>query len=73
MTLANVMTIDVVSCRATDDLEHAKRLMAQGRTSRLIGLDDEGRLAGVIGLSDVAKTGDASGTLREIATREAHA
>jgi CBS domain-containing protein len=71
--LANVMTIDVVSCRAADDVERAKELMAQNRKSRVICIDDEDRLAGVISLSDIAKTGDASGTLRAIAAREAHA
>jgi CBS domain-containing protein len=71
--LANVMTIEVVSCRATDDLDRAKELMARHRKSRVVCLDDQGRLAGVISLSDIAKTGDASRTLRAIATREAHA
>ena len=71
--LANVMTMDVISCQATDDVERAKDLMAGNHKSRLICLDDEARLAGVISLSDIAKTGDASGTLRAIAMREAHA
>src|SRR5437016_1315459 len=43
-----VMTREVVSCRPTDDLETAKRLMAQRRKSRIVCLDDEAQPVGVI-------------------------
>jgi hypothetical protein len=36
-------------------------------------LDGDGRLVGVISLSDIARCEDASHTLREIASREAYA
>jgi CBS domain-containing protein len=71
--IGEVMTEDVVCCQAADDVEKAQELMAKNQKSRIVCLDEQGRLAGVISLSDLAKNGDASRTLRQIAAREAHA
>jgi CBS domain-containing protein len=71
--LAEVMTNEVVACRADDVLEDAERSMEQAHKSRIMCLDGDGRLVGVISLSDIARREDASHTLREIASREAYA
>jgi CBS domain-containing protein len=45
--------------------------MAENHKSRIMCLDDEGRLVGVISLSDIAQlVGDASDTLRQVSDRE---
>jgi CBS domain-containing protein len=72
--VAEVMTLDVVACGPDDNLETAERTMAQTQKSRLLVIDDAGRLAGVISLSDVAENEPlrrVARTLREVAAREA--
>jgi CBS domain-containing protein len=71
--VVSVMTQEVVACNTKDDLGRARQLMEKHRKSRIMCLDDDGHLAGVISLSDLAKSQDASGTLRAVARREAHA
>ena len=71
--LVEVMSNEVIACLATDDVTRAQQLMEQHRKSRILCVDELGRLTGVISLSDLARRGDASGTLREVAAREAHA
>jgi CBS domain-containing protein len=70
--LAEIMTNEVVACRAEDEVDRAGTLMEQNRKSRILIVDDDGRLTGVVSLSDLARTGDASRTLSRIASREAH-
>jgi CBS domain-containing protein len=70
------MTRSVVGCRPGDDLAQALELMSQERVSRILCVDDEGVLQGVISLSDVAQIADgelASYTLRNVSNREVHA
>ena len=71
-TAEEIMTPEVVACLAEDDIEEAQQLMAQHRKSRILCLDDDGRLAGVISLSDIAdRLGDgAARTLRAVSRRE---
>jgi CBS domain-containing protein len=71
--VAQVMTREAITCPASEDVERVKMLMQQHRKSRIMLIDDYGRLAGIISLSDIARTGDASGTLRAVAEREARA
>lgn len=71
--LSNVMSMDIVACDVDDDVTRAIELMEMKRRSRIICLDQSRRLVGVISLSDIAKQGDASHTLKAIASREAHA
>ena len=72
--VGEVMTSEVVSCRATDDLTKAEELMAEHLKSRMLVTNDEGHLQGVLSLSDIAqfewarRTG---ATIREITAREA--
>ena len=66
-----VMTGEVVACSPRDSLETALQLMAENHKSRIMCLDEEGRLVGVISLSDIAQlVGDASETLRQVSDRE---
>jgi CBS domain-containing protein len=68
-----IMTADCVACRPEDDIGVAAQTMAEYQKSRIMCLDDDGHLVGVISLSDIAKQGDdsASATLRQVAHREA--
>lgn len=69
----DVMSRDIVACRPTDDLQLAQELMAQHRKSRILCIDDENHLVGLISLSDIAVRGDGLGatrTLRQVAARE---
>ena len=73
-TVGEVMTREVVSSRARDDLAVAEQLMAQHHKSRIVITDENGHLRGVISLSDIAQRDGgrrASITLRHIAVREA--
>jgi CBS domain-containing protein len=72
--VGDVMTPEVVSCRATDDLTRAEELMAEHLKSRMLVTNDEGRLQGVLSLSDIAQFDWArrtGATIREITAREA--
>ena len=67
-----IMTTECIACSSEDELEDAERLMARYQKSRIMCVDDEGCVIGVISLSDIAKLGNgAAETLREISTREA--
>ena len=71
--IADVMTREVVSCKPSDDISRAEELMGKHHKSRMICIDDGGKLAGVISLSDIAQHQADAGaqTLREVTTREA--
>jgi len=69
----DVMTGEVVACSPKDGIEIALQLMAENHKSRIMCLDEEGRLVGVISLSDIAQLaqiGEASETLRQVSDRE---
>jgi CBS domain-containing protein len=72
--VGEVMTAEVVCCRATDDLSRAEELMSEHMKSRLLVTSEEGFLQGVLSLSDIAqhesprRTGV---TIREVTAREA--
>jgi CBS domain-containing protein len=72
--VADIMTRDIVACRPEDDMRKVEQLMAENRKSRMLCLDESGRLVGVISLSDIAQYEDAgpvAKTMREVAGREA--
>ena len=72
--VSDVFTHEVVACRSEDDLRRAEELMSEHQKSRIMCVDADGRLAGVISLSDVAQweTGSrAAQTLRDVSQREA--
>jgi CBS domain-containing protein len=71
---SDVMTREVVACRPKDDIRKAEQLMGKHQKSRILCIDDTGKLVGVISLSDLAQH-DGSGaqqTLREVTERETH-
>lgn len=72
----DVMTKEVVSCGPKDDLQRAMQLMAENQKSRIMCVDGDGRLVGVISLSDIAQeepAGQASEVLRQVSGREVRA
>jgi CBS domain-containing protein len=72
--VGEVMSRDVASCRSDDDVSMAETLMGQRQVSRLVLTREDGTLAGVISLSDIAERESlqrAGGTLRAVAAREA--
>ena len=69
-----VMTREVVACNPKDDIQKAHQLMAKHHKSRIMCIDREGSLVGVISLSDIAqRTKDAQviETLQRVSEREA--
>lgn len=71
-----IMTREVVFCRPTDDIDRAVQIMTDRKKSRLMVLDREDRLVGVISLSDVVEVLDAvraGQALQAIASREVYA
>jgi len=69
------MTANVVSCRADDEVGIAQDLMSDLQISRIVCLNEQGQLEGVVSLSDVAQLGPssaASETLENVSAREAH-
>jgi CBS domain-containing protein len=73
-SVAMFMTPNVVACRSDDDLSIAQDMMGEMQVSRVVCVDEEGKLAGVISLSDIAQVGDgadATATLRSVTVREA--
>jgi CBS domain-containing protein len=72
--IRDVMTREVVGCRPSDDVAKAEELMSKHHKSRMLCIDEAGKLVGVISLSDIAKhqTDAAAQTLREVTTREVH-
>lgn len=54
-----VMTSDVITCAATDDLSDVSRLMAERQVRRVVVIDDDLRPIGMISLGDLAQGEDA--------------
>jgi CBS domain-containing protein len=73
LPVESIMSLDVVSCFPDDDLGFARELMAQHHKSRIMCVNREGRLEGVISLSDIAQFDASAGaeTLRQVSDREA--
>jgi CBS domain-containing protein len=72
----DVMTHEVIACRPEDDLRKAEELMMKNHVSRMLCVDAEGHLVGVISLSDIAQreeSGRAAKTMRGVSEREASA
>jgi len=72
--VSDVFSREVVSCSPDDELSVAEALMSKHKKSRIMCLDGDDTLVGVISLSDVARveTGARSAALlRSVAQREA--
>jgi len=50
----DVMTYDVITCRATDDVQKAVDAMAQHQLRRMPVIDSDHRIVGIISQADVA-------------------
>jgi CBS domain-containing protein len=71
----DVMTPDAVSCRPDDDVTRAEQLMRLNQISRILCIDDEGQIAGVISLADISQyevDTEAGKVLAEVKGSEAH-
>jgi CBS domain-containing protein len=53
-TVRDAMTANPASCRETDDLDQAVKLMKERQVRRMPIVDAEGRLTGIIAQADVA-------------------
>jgi CBS domain-containing protein len=51
--VSDVMTRAVPTCRARDDIFEAQKIMRERHVRRLVCLDDEGRVVGVLTLANV--------------------
>ena len=56
ISLAEVMSGDLCTCHADDDVREAERLMTQRQVRRLPVTDEAGTLVGILSLGDVAQT-----------------
>ncbi len=72
--VAEIMSQEVISCSPDDDIRDAADEMARNQKSRLLVVDDAGKLQGVISLSDLPQFEPeaATRTLGQISEREAH-
>lgn len=61
LPISRVMSRKVVCCPADADLGRAEELMNSARVRRLPVVDAEGKLAGVVGLNDLARAISAKG------------
>ncbi len=74
--VADVMSREVIACRPSDDIRRAEELMGAHQKSRIMCIDEDGKLMGVISLSDLAHAEDdrnAASTMREVTKREKRA
>jgi CBS domain-containing protein len=68
-----VMTRELVTCKAKDELGWAEQLMSGRHKSRIVCIDEGGHLTGIISIADVAKHDEGprvARTLRQILERE---
>jgi CBS domain-containing protein len=73
--LEEVMSADVVTCRPDDDITRAEQLMRANQISRILCVDDDGKVAGVISLADIAQyelETEAGKLLADVKQSEAH-
>jgi CBS domain-containing protein len=71
----DVMTPDVICCRPDDDVTRAEQLMRLNQVSRILCMDDEGQIAGVISLADISQyevDTEAGKVLAEVKGSESH-
>ena len=65
-TVAEIMTREVDCCQADEDVEQAAKLMSDKQIRRLVVLDRERRLAGIVSLADLALTTDRPAMVRAV-------
>jgi CBS domain-containing protein len=62
ITAAEVATGKVESCKPTDSLRWAMDLMAEGRVRRLVVVNDENQLEGILSMDDVVRYAESQPT-----------
>ncbi|WP_438019393.1 CBS domain-containing protein [Sorangium sp. So ce315] len=62
----DVMTRQVIACRPDDDVQRAEQLMGYHHKSRVLCTEADGRLVGVISLSDIAQREDDRNTAQTV-------
>ncbi|WP_437783669.1 CBS domain-containing protein [Sorangium sp. So ce1097] len=62
----DVMTRQVIACRPDDDVLRAEQLMGHHHKSRVLCTEADGRLVGVISLSDIAQREDDRNTAQTV-------
>lgn len=66
-----ILSPDIIACRPTHGVGHAEALMRKHRKSRIVVTDADGKLVGVISLSDIAQYEPRAGeTLAAVASRK---
>jgi CBS domain-containing protein len=68
-----IMSLEVIACRPDDDLNRARDLMTEYQKSRIMCINEDGRLEGVVSLSDIVQFDESAGAslLRHVSGREA--
>lgn len=64
--VADVMTANVVSCKPDDAGDRAHQLMRRHKISRLVCVTEQGHLAGIISIANLATDDNAGVTVRHI-------
>jgi CBS domain-containing protein len=70
----DIMKADVVACSPDDDVRRAEELMRVNQKSRIVCIDDDGRLAGIISTADLVRYEDerlAAEVISDVTEREA--
>jgi CBS domain-containing protein len=67
--VSDVMTTAPIFCHSDDDIDKARELMESHQVSRVIVLDDNDGLAGIISLADIADDESSGQTLHQIKRR----
>jgi CBS domain-containing protein len=68
-----VMSLEIISCRPTQNIHHVEELMRSSRVARVVVTDPHGILLGIISLSDIAQyetAGRTADTLQGITSRK---
>jgi CBS domain-containing protein len=64
--VADVMTREVITCRASDDVQKAVDAMSQHQLRRMPVIDDDYRIVGIISQADVATRVEKSEEIAEM-------
>jgi CBS domain-containing protein len=64
---------DIVTCQADDELDEPERLMREHEIGRVVVVDDQDHLAGVVSLADIVRyqdEGESVDAVRDVTERE---
>ena len=70
--IGSIMTPAPLSCHVDSEVVEAHKILLENRIARLLCVEDNGRLAGILSLSDIAERMPAlaADTLRELSRRD---